>query len=170
VSIVYKGRRVTLEVGIERLPNHLEVSVERIVFPRVVSILPMINGDLVLIKQYRPVLRDYIIEAPAGTVREGESDEDAARRELLEEAGFIAGNLVKIFEGYVSPGYSTEVSIIYLAPNPKEGKAMPEPHEVIEVLRIPIEEALGLVRRGVIRDLRTVMAILYVAFSSSHHS
>jgi ADP-ribose pyrophosphatase len=160
VPIVYGGRRVTLEVIRERLPNGVDVDLERVIFPRVVSILPVINDEFVLIRQYRPVLRSYVIEIPAGTVKEGESDEEAGRRELLEETGLVADELIKIFEGYVSPGYSTEVAVVYLAPNPRWGKARPEPHELIEIIKVPINEVPRLMQNGAIKDMRTTMALL----------
>jgi ADP-ribose pyrophosphatase len=135
--------------------------VDRVVFPEAAAVLPLYTRDasVVLLKQYRPVVNNYIIEAPAGVVDPGEAPEDTARRELEEEAGLIAGELVRVARGYVSPGYSTEVLHLFLAPDPSVSSARPEAHEIIEVVRLGLDDALNMVREGTIRDVKTVLLL-----------
>jgi len=161
--IVCRGRRVVFESAIEDLPNGRRVRVDRVVFPNAVAVLPLFSSDcsVLLIRQYRPAPREWLLEAPAGVIDEGEAPEEAARRELEEEAGLRAGRLIRVGEGYVSPGYSTELLYFFLAPDPEEGVARPEDHEVItEKLRIPVRKALEMARRGEIRDAKTILLIL----------
>ncbi|MEM1615113.1 MAG: NUDIX hydrolase [Pyrobaculum sp.] len=156
----YRGRRVTVEVGEVRLPNGLRMTAERVVFPPVVSVLAVDGGEAVFVKQYRPALGRYTLELPSGVVDEGESPEEAAVRELEEEAGLKARRLRLLFRGFVSPGYSTEYAYIYLAEEVEPGNHKPEPYEVIEVARIPVAEAAAMAARGELEDLRATAALM----------
>ena len=159
----YVGRRVVVEVERQSLPNGTLMDVERVVFPRVVTVLPIVGGTVVLIRQYRPALGRYVVELPSGIVEDGEDEEEAAARELEEEAGLRARHLEKVFEGVVSPGYSTEVASIYVAVDPEEAEARPETHEVIERLRVPLDEAVRRAAEGGLEDMRASLALLIYA-------
>ncbi|ABP50113.1 NUDIX domain-containing protein [Pyrobaculum arsenaticum] len=156
---VYKGRRVSVEISQVSLPNGKTMTAERVVFPRVVSVLPVDSGEVYFIKQYRPALGIYTLEIPSGVVDEGESPEEAARRELEEEAGLRAGRLSKIFEGYVSPGYSTEYAYIYIATQLEKTAQVPEDYEIIEVVAVKLEEAKRMLISGEIKDMRASLAL-----------
>jgi len=157
-----RGRRVLFESVVEELPNGRRVRVDRVVFPNAVVVLPVFSRDcsVMLIRQYRPAPREWLLEAPAGVLEEGENPEEAAIRELEEEAGLRAARLERVGEGYVSPGYSTELLYFFLAPDPSEGESRPEEHEVItEKIRISVDEALAMVKKGEIRDAKTILLI-----------
>ncbi|GAB6147556.1 NUDIX hydrolase [Stetteria hydrogenophila] len=152
-----RGRRVEFWSGVIRLPNGARVRVDRVKFPRSVAVLPVFrDGSVVLVRQYRPAVDDWVLEAPAGTVEPGEDPRSAAVRELEEEAGLRAdpGRLIEVGEGYVSPGYSTEVMSLFIALDPEESEARPEEYEVIEAVRLPLREALARVR-----DLKTMLLL-----------
>ena len=157
-----KGRRARLEVVYEDLPGGRRALIDRVVFPNSVSVLPVYpsRGTVVLIRQYRPVVKQWIYEVPAGTLKEGESPEEAARRELEEEAGLVGGRLMKLGEGFLAPGYSTEYMHFYAVEEPYTGKPRPEEHEVIEVVEIPYSKALSMLSRGEIRDAKTMLSLL----------
>lgn len=158
-----RGRRVAFTSRIEELPNGVKLRVDRVTFPNSVTVLPITTRDctVYLIKQYRPAVGEWLLEAPAGVIDPGESPEEAASRELAEETGLHGGKLVKIAEGYTSPGYSTEYMYIYLALDPEHGEARPENYEVIEELvKLSITEALSMIREAKIRDLKTVYSII----------
>lgn len=162
-SVECRGRRVTFTSRLEELPNGARIRVDRVVFPRAVTILPLSRRDctLYLIRQYRPAVGEWLLEAPAGVIDSEESPTEAAARELAEETGLHGGKLVKIAEGYMSPGYSTEYMYIYLALDPEHGEARPENYEVIEELvKLSITEALSMIREAKIRDLKTVYSII----------
>jgi ADP-ribose pyrophosphatase len=151
------------------LPNGRSIKAERVLFPPVVSVLPVLNGSVVLLKQYRPALGAYHLEVPSGVVDEGEAPVAAAARELEEEAGLKATRLDLLFEGVVSPGYSTEYSYVFLAEEPEKTQPRREEHEVIDTVEIPLEEAFNMLRGGRIRDMRTALALsLYFMVKNFH--
>ena len=158
-----RGRRVVFQSMVEELPNGRSVRVDRVIFPDAVAVLPLDTRScrVAVIRQYRPAVGEWLLEAPAGVIDEGESPEEAAMRELLEEAGLEAGRLVWVATGYASPGYSTEKLHYYLALDPRASQARPEDYEVIEeVLWLPVGEALERVRGGGIRDSKTILLLL----------
>lgn len=157
---VYRGRRFRVEVEDVELPNGKSIRAERVVFPRVVTVLPVVGGHFVFIKQYRPVFKRYTLELPSGVVDPGEEPEEAAGRELEEEAGLRPRGLELLFSGVVSPGYSTEHAFIYAAEAEELGRNNPEPYEVIEVVKIPSSRAYELAVTGGIEDMRATLAVL----------
>jgi ADP-ribose pyrophosphatase len=162
VVVSCRGRRVLFESFYETLPNGVRVLVDRVTFPNSVAVLPVIRSsrEVVLVRQYRPAIGRWILEAPAGTIREGEDPREAAIRELEEEAGLIAEELEYVGGGYVSPGYSTEFMKLYIAWDPVTGRPRREPHEVMEVERLDLGEALSMIHDGRIVDVKTITLIL----------
>lgn len=158
-----RGRRVLFQSRVEELPNGRRVRIDRVVFPDAVAVLPLETRGcrVAVIRQYRPAVGEWLLEAPAGVIDEGESPEEAARRELEEEAGLRAARLYWVATGYASPGYSTEKLHYYLALDPVGSEARPEDYEVIEeLLWVTIDEAVGMVRRGEIMDSKTILLLL----------
>ena len=123
------------------------------------------NGDIMLVKQYRHAAGEYLLEIPAGTVEEGESPEKCAFREIEEETGLKAAKLKKISEFYVSPGFLTEKMHLFVATKLTKTQQNTDDDEVIEVVRMPIEEAVGLVEDGSIQDAKTIVGILIASNS-----
>ncbi len=161
-TISCRGRRLFFESRMEELPNGNRVRVDRVRFPNSVAILPVDEGNcrVLIIRQYRPSINNWILEAPAGVIDPGETPIEAANRELEEETGFTASRLVRVGEAYVSPGYSTELITLFLAFGLSEGKARPESHEVIkEKVWINLEDIDELIERGEIRDLKTIALV-----------
>ncbi len=158
--IVYRGRRVTLDVSKTVLPNGHEMNVEKVLFPHAIAALPIYEGNkVVLLRQFRPVINDYILEIPAGVIEEGERPETALIRELNEEIGAEVDHFEKLFEGFTSPGYSTEYLTIYYVSIRRLGEPKPEPHEVIDRVIIDFRDAVNMVLNGGIRDAKSALAI-----------
>ncbi len=156
--------KIRVELEELSLPNGRKMKVFRINFkPHTVSILPVSsNGKIWLLEQYRPAVKKWILEAPAGTGDPEETPEETALRELAEETGLRdPERLEKVAEGYVSPGYTTEYMYYYLAWNPKPGKAHPEEDEVIRIKELGLDDALRMVERGEIKDAKTILLLLY---------
>jgi ADP-ribose pyrophosphatase len=161
LRIECKGRRVRFISETSELPNGNTILVDRVVFPQSAAVLPVFrDGRVVLLRQYRPSINKWIIEAPAGVIDEGETPEETARRELEEEAGLVAGDLVKLGSGYVSPGYSTEFMHMFIAIDPSKGHQHLEEHEVIEVREYSLHEAFEMIGKGEIVDVKTIALIL----------
>jgi len=112
-KIIYSGKRVTLKVKKFKI-NSEEIEWEIIETRDAVGILPIEKEKVYLIKQYRFPVEDWLIEIPAGKI-ENESPEEAARRELFEETGFIAKDLRFLGCFYLSPGNLNEKIYLFLA-------------------------------------------------------
>ena len=136
--------------------------------PGAVGVLPLVfdaegNPSVVLVSQYRPPYERNVIEMPAG-MRDvaGEATAEVARRELIEEAGLEPGGLELLTEIYPSPGMTDSVTTLYLAtdcvPVPHDRQGPEEEH--MEMLHLPLADALTMVERGEIADAKTVVALL----------
>lgn len=125
--------------------DHWEYA-ERIVGTGVVMVAPVFEGKLILIGQYRPSVDKVVIELPAGIAGDsdkiyGESLEIAARRELLEEAGFECEHMTLMAEGPVSSGLSNEVVAFFLAEGlTRVSEGGGDETENIEVFEVPLED------------------------------
>lgn len=122
------------------------------------------DRDVILIKQYRYPVNDFIYELPAGKLAPGEDPQLCAIRELEEETGLVAGRVEKLMAMYTTPGFCSEVLHIYLATDLTAGKqALEQGEETIEVYRIPLTRALELCSEGVIHDGKTVTGLALAA-------
>lgn len=132
-----------------------------VVFPEAVVVLPFLSSNqVILIRQFRASLNDYIIEAPAGVVDSDETPDETARRELVEEIGYYPRSLFKLGSFMPTPGYSTEILHFYIAENLEYRGVKPEKYEVIEPFIVDIEKAYEMVLNNEIRDAKTALLIL----------
>lgn len=130
--------------------------------PDAAIIFPLTReDDVVLVRQYRPPLERMELGLPAGLVEEGEEPEAAARRELLEETGYSGGEWEELGSLASSPSLKDNWAYLFLARGVEE-TAPPDPdeHELVEVVKVPVEELLGLVRTGEIVSSSGVAAIM----------
>ncbi|HEX9781039.1 MAG TPA: NUDIX hydrolase [bacterium] len=106
-------------------------------------------------------VRAHLLELPAGTLEPGERPASCARRELEEETGWRASRLRRLGEHYSAPGFTSERMIVYLAQQLRPGRAPhPDSDEMLEPVRLPLRRALAEVRRGAIRDGKTIIGLL----------
>ena len=121
------------------------------------------DGTVALVRQYRHPAVRYLLEAPAGTLANGERPEIGAARELQEELGLTAESLEKLSEFFVSPGFCEEKMWVYLATGLTEGQQSLEDDELLEVVRLPIEDALEMITTGEIQDAKTIIGLMLAA-------
>ncbi|HYK19611.1 MAG TPA: NUDIX hydrolase [Pyrinomonadaceae bacterium] len=121
------------------------------------------DGTVVLVRQYRHPAVRYLLEVPAGTLADGERPDAGAARELQEELGLVAARLEKLSEFFVSPGFCEEKMWIYLATELSEGKQLLDEDEVLEIVRMPIAEALEMITSGEIEDAKTIIGLMLAA-------
>lgn len=137
--------------------------------PGAVGVVPLVFDDggpsVVFVRQYRGPLDQYVLEVPAG-MRDvpDEPPELTAHRELIEEAGLSAGRLEYLTHFFPSAGMTDSVLHLYLATDltavESEAHGPEETH--MEVLRLPLAEAVEMVARGEINDAKTVIGLLLV--------
>jgi len=107
---IFKVAKVNLKNGNKDIVHSV------IRFVKTISVLPVTKeGTIILEKQYRSPLDNFILEIPAGKIDEMESHENCMKRELEEETGYRAVAYKNVFEGYVTCGYSDEYMYYYVA-------------------------------------------------------
>jgi ADP-ribose pyrophosphatase len=155
-----RGKRVSLYkrvVEFEGVVSEKDV----VKFGKAVVILPILDdGRVILLKQWRAAVNAWVLEVPAGRVEPSEDVVEAARRELVEETGYEAEELIPMAIVYVSPGYSDEVQTIFLARKLKFIGASPEAGEILKTVYMTPEEVLSMVKHNMIVDAKTFLALL----------
>ena len=160
IQTIYKGRVVTLNLETVTLPNGLSVELEVVRHPGAAAIVPLKDDDtVVLIRQFRLAAGGYIFEIPAGKLHPGEDPGHCATRELEEEIGYRAGRLDKIGTFFTAPGFTDEVMHLYVARDLTGGTQALDGDEVLEVVEMPLEKAMGHVLDGTIRDAKTIIGL-----------
>ena len=165
MPIVFKGRVFAVEVAQVTLPNNREVTIEVVRHPRSVVLIPVPSpGAVILIRQYRAAVNQWLWELPAGNVEEGEEPEAAARRECHEEIGLVPQALIRLGTFHPVPGYCDEEMVFFKATSletPAE-EAKKDEDEDIEVKTFTIGEARDMIRRGEISDMKTLVGLRLV--------
>ena len=157
---LYEGRIINLRVDTVRLPSGRESKREVIEHKGAVCIVPVLDdGRVMLVRQFRKASEQSLLEVPAGGLEEGESPEECAARELMEECGFRPGKLVPIYEAFLAPGYSTEMMYAFLATELSPEKMQADDDESIELETFSLDELEAMIDSFQIRDAKTVAAI-----------
>jgi len=154
---IFRGRRLWIENRRLVLPNGVERDAV-IVHPKgAVAILPVTETGYLLLRQYRYAIGQYIYEAPAGTMEDGEEPAETARRELIEEAGMAAKTFIPRGFIYTTPGFTDEKIWLFeargLTPSHEYEK---DADEVIEVKPVTREKTDAMVQDGTICDAKTI--------------
>lgn len=158
---IFRGRVIRLVERDLRLPNGRRTTFSVVEHPGAVAIVPVFgNGDVMLLRQFRPSIGAELYEIPAGTLEEGESPLETARREIVEETGHRAGKWSKIAEFYTAPGFCTELMHVFVARDLVPAEAEGDADEVIRPVRVPFRRALDLVRRRKVRDAKSIAGLL----------
>ena len=153
---MFEGRLLRLEV--QRWGDHDREVVRH---PGAAGILALTgNGEVLLVRQFREAVGESTLEIPAGILDvEGEASAGAAARELREETGYRATAVERLGFVYTSPGFTDERIDLFIAPAEPSG----EPEAGMEVVRIPLPEAVAAVLDGLITDAKTALGILWAA-------
>lgn len=159
---VYEGKVFSVDRERVKLPHGPTVTLDLVRHSRSAIIIPVPEpGRVILIRQYRHAVRQWLWEVPAGSVDPGESPEDAARRECHEEIGQVPDTVVRLGALYPTPGYCDEEMIFFRVSGltePAEAAAVDE-DEHIEAKTFTIREARDMIRRGEIVDMKTVVGL-----------
>jgi len=157
---IYKGKVITLNIDTVTLPNGMTIDLEMVRHPGASAVVPLKDdGTVVLIKQFRHAAGGFIYEIPAGKLHQGEDPKACAARELEEEIGYKAGTLELLSSIFTAPGFTDEVIHIYRATRMTKGQQHLDRDEVLEVVEMPLHDAIEMIRTGAIRDAKTMVGL-----------
>ena len=159
---VFEGKVFNVDRERVTLPHGTTVILDVVRHPLSVVILPVPEpGHLILIRQYRHAVKQWLWEAPAGSVDEGETPEVAARRECHEEIGQVPETVVRLGAMFPTPGYCDEQMIFFRVSGLAEGAeaAAGDEDEDIQAQTFTIRDVRDMVRRGEIVDMKTIVGV-----------
>jgi len=159
---MFDGKVFEIDRDRVQMPNGREVIVDVVRHNRSVVLLPMPDPQhVVLVRQYRYAVNRWLWELPAGSVDDGEEPDAAAKRECHEEIGQVPDTIVRLGAFLPTPGYCTEEMIFYRLSglHVPDYAAEPDEDEDIEVQTFTLVEIRGMIRRGEIVDMKTVVGL-----------
>jgi ADP-ribose pyrophosphatase len=160
---VFAGKMLRVRRDLVRLPDGKTATREYLRHPGAVAVVARLDdGRVLLERQYRYALGRDVIELPAGKLEPGEPHLETAKRELLEETGYVAAEWIRLGLIHNAIGYSDEGIEIWLAEGLEERAATPDEGEFLEVLALPLAEALAMARDGRVTDVKTIVGLLWV--------
>ncbi|MBP3293256.1 MAG: NUDIX hydrolase [Clostridia bacterium] len=164
-DLLYDGKVVTLYKDTVELPDGASAIREYVKHIGAVCVVPVTdNGEVILERQYRYAVGEILVEIPAGKLDfPGENWESAARRELREETGAEARELIDLGDYYGSPAIMGERIRMFLARGLTFTNQHLDDDEFLEVFRLPLDEAVRQIMAGEIPDGKTQAGILRAA-------
>jgi len=158
---IYNGKVLDLEVRQVELPNGSRVVREIAVNNGGVTVVALTERrEVRLVRQFRAAAQTWVTELPAGKLEPGEDPAEGAVRELAEETGDRAARWQKLSGFFPSPAILTEYIHVYLATGLTPGPSNLEADEFLQVLTVPLADALQMVARGEIEDAKTIIGLL----------
>ena len=160
---VFSGRLLKVRRDRVRLPDGNDALREYIRHPGAVAIVPLLDdGRVVLERQFRYPVGQVFIEIPAGKLEPGEDHLETAKRELLEETGYVAAEWGRLGLIHNAIGYSDEGIEIWEARGLELRKQQLAEGEFLEVFTLPLAEALAMARDGRLTDVKTIVGLLWL--------
>lgn len=159
---VFDGYILHIEHWTVALPNGKTAGREVAKHMGASAVVPIdAEGNIYMVRQFRAPLERIMLEIPAGKLDAPDEDRlEAAKRELEEETGFTARHWTRLCDIATTPGFCTEIISLYMARGLSKGEARPDDDEFLNLVKLPFEEALAMVKRGDILDGKSVTAIL----------
>lgn len=158
---VFQGRIIKVKVDKVAMPDGSVATRELVEHPGGVGVVAITDNDeIIMVRQYRKPLDKVIYEIPAGKLDNGEAHRECGIRELSEETGMTAGRFEYLGFIYPSPGFTDEVTHVYLATDLSQGEVHPDQDEYLDVERVPVQKAYEMVLDNEINDAKSVFGIL----------
>ena len=167
--IVHNGH-LRLKIDTVLLPDGTKSSREVVEHPEVVAIVAVDDKDnALMVTQFRYALGKDLLEIPAGGIDGNETPEDAVRREMQEETGFLPKKIVRLGGFYSAPGFTDEYLYLYLATGLVPSRLYAEDTDGIKLERIPVKDIPALVTSGRIQDAKSLAGLLtYLEYRKKH--
>lgn len=158
---LYEGVVVTLTLDEVELPNGHRARREVARHPAGVAVVALDDQNrIALVEQYRYPMGQVMLELPAGKLEPGENPADGGARELGEETGLEAGEMISLGSVVSSPGFCDEELFLYLARDLKRGRSHPDEDEFLEVSWVPMDTLVKRIMDGTVTDGKTVAGVL----------
>ena len=158
---IYSGRIIDVRVDTVRLQNGRESTREIVDHAPSVCVVPVdADGNVLMVSQYRKPVDQFLLEVPAGGIEQGETPEEATRRELQEEIGHTAGDLLALSAFWLAPGWCSEYMYAFLATDLEPAALDSDEDEFIDVVRIPLPEVQNAIASGQVQDAKSVASLL----------
>lgn len=163
---IFKGRVIALNLEEFTLPNGHVAKLEVARHLSAAAIVPVTDDgeQVLLIRQFRPVLNRWLWEIPAGLLEPGEDPKVCAARELEEETGWVAERVEPVVGMPTSCGFTDEIIHIFKGTGLKPGQLGREPAEVIEEKFFTRDEVRAMIESKEIVDSKTLVGLFYVLF------
>jgi len=143
-----------------RAPDGSVFERDTVTHPGAVAIVPVSNdGKILMIRQFRPAIGDWLLEIPAGTLEKGEKPLACAKREIVEETGFAARKWTALGKIYPAPGFCSELIHLFVASNLRPAFAEQDEDEHIELAQMSPAQLGKALRAGEIHDAKTLSAL-----------
>jgi ADP-ribose pyrophosphatase len=160
--VVFEGRAIRVRVDTVLTADGRRSTREIVQRSDCVAVVAIdADNNILLEKQFRQAIGKELLEIPAGGIDNGEEPEDAVIREMREETGLRPQKVKKLGGFYSSPGYTTEYLYLYLATDLVPDPLSAEDTAGIEVVRVPLARATGLVASGKIQDAKSIAGLLF---------
>lgn len=166
---VYSGRIISVDVDHVRFPNGTTGELEMVRHPGASAVVPFLDDPqspdprILLIRQYRYAANGFVHEIPAGRLDPGEGPLECAARELEEETGYSASELIPLTTFYTTPGFTDEQIHLFAAVGLVEGESRPESDEILDLVRVPISRAMEMIRAGELVDGKSMVGLFFAA-------
>lgn len=161
-EVLYQGKVFRLQRDTVIEPGGVRAERDIIVHPGSVVVLPIFkDGRVLLIRQYRHSIGEFLWELVAGRKEPNENPVAAARRELVEETGYAARRLQKLLRVVPTPGFVNEWMWIFAAEGLTKGAAQPEEDERITARTFTLKQTEKMIEHGTLRDAKSICGFLY---------
>lgn len=166
---VYDGRIISVDVDQVRFPNGTSGELEMVRHPGASAVVPFLDNPrdpdprIILIRQYRYAANGFVHEIPAGRLDHGESPIACAARELREETGYSARDLIPLTTFYTTPGFTDERIHLFAATGLTEGESQLESDEILDLVIVPISKAMEMIRAGELVDGKSMVGVFFAS-------
>ena len=160
-NVIYEGRIITLHVDDIELPDGTKATREVVEHSGGVCVAAMTeNKELYFVRQYRYPYKKALLELPAGKLERGEDPMKAGIRELEEECGVVADEVISMGTVYPTVAYCSEIIYLFAAKGLRSTSQHLDEGEFLDVEKIPLADAVQMVMNGEISDSKTVALVL----------
>lgn len=158
---IFEGKIIDVRVETVEFPDGKTAYRELVDHPGGVGIVALTDeGKILMVRQYRKPIEKAIWEIPAGKLDKGEDPKACGIRELEEETGYTAREVISLGYMYPSPGFANEVTHIFFAKGLSKGAVHPDEDEFLDIQEFTVDEIRNMILNNEINDAKTVIGFL----------